>query len=221
MPGGDYNQDSPSRGLYKGCVADGDCPCQAACLADGRCQAWTVINGEPSKWDANSRCCLKHKNATFPYVNRIIMLSPRISSRTLMWYWQPATSIHADDRSSDDVIAFGRYDPRRIPASGWVTGVKDPVSCAAGGTDGGGNAVVYSEAVGSDSGWWTAGYESGGLGTPDAPGTSPPQHPSISTGILIIFGATLPHNGGSVRHPRPSVPPTSNPPRKSVASYLI
>lgn len=131
VPGGDYNRNTPSRGLYKDCVADGDCPCQAACLADDNCQAWTVIGGEPSKWDANSRCCLKHKNATFP------------------------------------------YNPVRIPGSGWVTGVKDPLSCAAGAADG--NAVAYSEAVGSDAGWWTAGYESGGLGTPDAPGTLPPH----------------------------------------------
>lgn len=136
VPGGDYNRNTSSRSLYKGCVADGDCPCQAACLADSACQAWTVINGEPTKWDGNSRCCLKHKDAAYP------------------------------------------YDPRRIPGSGWVTGVKDPASCAAGAN--GGNAVVYSEATGSDAGWWTAGYESGGLGMPDAPGT---EH--YSTGILL------------------------------------
>jgi hypothetical protein len=125
VPGGDYNRNTPSRGLYKGCVADSNCPCQAACLADSGCQAWTVINGEPNKWDASSRCCLKHKNAT-------------------------------------------TYDPKRIPGSGWVTGVKDPIRCAEGAASG--NAVVYSEAPGSDGGWWTAGYESGGLGAPDAPG---------------------------------------------------
>ena len=123
VPGGDYNQNSSTtRALYKDCVADGNCPCQAACLADSRCQAWTVIGGERAKWGANSRCCLKHKTI---------------------------------------------YNPRRIPkAAGWVTGVKDPQRCAQGGD--GGNAVAYSEAVGSDSGWWTAGYASGGLGSPGA-----------------------------------------------------
>ena len=43
VPGGDYNRNARSRGLWQGCVADGNCPCQAACLADPRCDAWTVI----------------------------------------------------------------------------------------------------------------------------------------------------------------------------------
>lgn len=122
VPGGDYNQNSSTRALYKGCVEDGNCPCQAACLADSYCDAWTVIIDRESSPDRGfSRCCLKHKSS---------------------------------------------FNPRSIPGSGWVTGVKDPRRCA---HSGDGNAVTYSEAVGSDSGWWTAGYESGGLGTPDAP----------------------------------------------------
>jgi hypothetical protein len=122
VPGGDYNQNSSTRVLYKDCAADGKCPCQAACLADSYCDAWTVIvDRRASPARGFSRCCLKHKSS---------------------------------------------YNPRSIPGSGWVTGVKDPRRCAQGGA---GNAAVTSEATGSDSGWWTAGYESGGMGTPDAP----------------------------------------------------
>ena len=127
VPGGDYNQNDSSRALYKNCLSDGNCPCQKACLEDSRCSAWTVIDGEPSKWKPGpqgSRCCLKHKGGAGP---------------------------------------GQKYDPREVPGSGRVTGVKDPSACAGPAADDD-VAVAYTEAVGSDAGWLTAGYGSGGLG---------------------------------------------------------
>jgi sucrose-6-phosphate hydrolase SacC (GH32 family) len=51
VPGGDYNRNESTRGLWKGCSSDGQCPCQQACLNDATCDAWTVV--------PKSRCCLK------------------------------------------------------------------------------------------------------------------------------------------------------------------
>ena len=131
VPGGDYNRNESSRDLYKHCISDGNCPCQKACLDDPGCQAWTVIDGQESKWKSGpqgSRCCLTHKGGAGP---------------------------------------GEAYDPREVPGSGWVTGVKDPAACAnPAAADG--VAIAYTEAVGSDAGWLTAGYESGGLGTPES-----------------------------------------------------
>ena len=56
VPGGDYNWANASRGDYKGCVSDGNCPCQADCNADPYCDAWTVI----PQTTEDPRCCLKH-----------------------------------------------------------------------------------------------------------------------------------------------------------------
>eukprot|EP00937_MAST-01D_sp_MAST-1D-sp2_P001545 g1545.t1 len=52
VPGGDYNgHDNATRLDFRGCDADGRCPCQADCLRDATCDAWTVVPGD--------RCCLK------------------------------------------------------------------------------------------------------------------------------------------------------------------
>ena len=134
VPAGDYNRNMTTRGLWQGCAADGNCPCQAACLADPRCDAWTVIRGleglegetkvemtEVGGEAEGNRCCLKSKQ---------------------------------------------KYDPRAIPGSGWVTGVRSVVACEGGAAPAGANLVSYTDAAGSDAGWFTAGYASGGMGDP-------------------------------------------------------
>ena len=67
VPGGDYNRNTSSRGRWRDCIADGNCPCQAACLADPHCDAWTVIRTENQahKGEGN-RCCLKSKRRYAP-----------------------------------------------------------------------------------------------------------------------------------------------------------
>jgi hypothetical protein len=49
VPGGDYNRGAASRNDFKGCVKNGDCPCQADCLADPKCDAWTVVPSGPPR----------------------------------------------------------------------------------------------------------------------------------------------------------------------------
>ena len=84
----------------------------------------TNPSDEQDLWERN--LCINTPASEFGwmgYANQFIVFSPRICSRTLMWYpdplpdgsghlisvvsgWQPATSIYADGRSSDDVIAL-------------------------------------------------------------------------------------------------------------------
>lgn len=69
LGGADYEVNS-TESLTVDCVADGKCPCQARCEADGkeRCKSWTLVPpGAPSRAGA-PRCCLKSSvPASSPY----------------------------------------------------------------------------------------------------------------------------------------------------------
>lgn len=55
------------------------------------------------------------------------------------------------------------YSPLAHPGSNWVTGVKSVAACE--GAETRDNLVSYTDAQGSDAGWFTADYASGGVGS--------------------------------------------------------